>query len=132
MVPTVLNRADQVSTSTEGVVNDEGNTAGVADLGDLLKIRNVVAGVSDGLNVDSLGLLIDGGGNVLRLVTSNETGLDSHPREHDLELVVGTAIEVGGGNDVVAGVCKGGDGHFDRVRISDEAAGSVRRDGMTY
>lgn len=108
----MLNGADQVSTSTEGVVDNERDATGVADLGDLLKIRDVVARVSDGLDVDGLGLLVDGGSDILRLVTVDELGLDSQAREHDLELVVGTAIEVGGGDDVVAGVGKGSNGHW--------------------
>ena len=49
-------------------------------------------------------------GNLLRLINVHKLGVDVETREEDLELVVSAAVEVGGGDDVVAGVGEGGDG----------------------
>ena len=68
----------------------------VGDLGNSLNIRNVVPRVANALNVDGLGLVVDGGGNVLGLVAVDELGLDPEAGKEDLELVVGATVEVGG------------------------------------
>lgn len=83
----------------------------MGNLGDSFEIRHIVAGVSDGLQVDGLGTAIDSSGNVLCIVTLNEFGGDSKSREQDLELVVGATIQVAGGYDIIAGVSKCGDCH---------------------
>lgn len=83
----------------------------MCSLGNGLKVRNVVAGVTDRLEVNSLGTVINSRGNILRLVTLDELGSDSHAREHNLKLVVGAAVQVAGGDDVVSGVGEGRDGH---------------------
>lgn len=82
----------------------------VGDLGNGLEIGNVVPGVTNALDVDGLGLVVDEGGNVLGLITVGELGLDAKAGEQDLELVVGATVEVGGGDNVVAGVSEGSDG----------------------
>lgn len=109
-VGAVLDGADEVAASTEGVVHDEGHALGVGDLGDGGEIGDVVLGVADGLDVDGLGLLIDGGVNVLDAVAVDELGVDAEAGEEDLELVVGAAVEEGGRDNVVAGVSEGVDG----------------------
>lgn len=102
-VCSVFDRANKVSTSAKGVVNDEGDPIVVCDLGDGLEIRNVVLGVTNTLNVDALGLAVDCLGKVRCLVALDKVGGDAHAREEDLELVVGASVEVGSGDDVVAG-----------------------------
>lgn len=79
-------------------------------LHDGLQIRNIILRVSNRLNIHRLCLLIDRCGNLVRLVDIDELGVDAQAREEDLELVVGAAVEVGGGDDVVAGVGEGRDG----------------------
>lgn len=88
----------------------QGNTLLVSDPGDGLEIRHVVARVSDGLDVDGLGAVINGRSQVLRLVTLDKLGLDAKAGQQDLELVVSTAVQVAGSDDVIAGVSKGRDG----------------------
>jgi hypothetical protein len=82
----------------------------VGNLGNSLQVRNVVLGVTNALEVDGLCLVVDGSSNVLGLVAVDKLGLDAQTGEEDLELVVGAAVEVGGGDDVVAGVGQSVDG----------------------
>lgn len=109
----MLNGADQVTTRTKGVVDNQGNALLVADLCNRLEIRDVVSRVANALDVDGLGLVVNGGTNVLWLVALDKLGLDTEAREHDLELVVGSAIEVRSGDNVVAGMSEGGNGHYE-------------------
>lgn len=102
-VGTVVDGTDKVSAGAKGVVNDKGNAAVVGDLGDRLEIGHVVARVTDRLDVDGLGACVDGLGKVLGLVSVDELGLDAEAGEENLELVVCATVEVGGGDDVVAG-----------------------------
>jgi hypothetical protein len=82
----------------------------MSSLGNSLQIRNVIPGVSNTLNIDSLCLIINSSRNVLRLVTIDKLGLDAQTREEDLELVVSAAVEVRSRDDVVAGLSEGADG----------------------
>ena len=83
----------------------------MGDLGNGLEVGDVVAGVANGLEVDGLGVVVDEGGNVLGLVAVGELGLDAEAGQHDLELVVGATVQVGGGDDVVTGVGESSEGH---------------------
>lgn len=109
-VGAVLDRLAEVAAGTEGVVDNDGDALLVGGLGDGLKVGDVEAGVADRLEVDGLGLVVDGGGDVRGVVASNELGRDAETGEDDLELVVGAAVEVGGSDNVVAGVGEGSDG----------------------
>lgn len=75
---------------------------------DLLKVRNVVLGIANALDVDSLGVVVDQGDQVLGLVAVGELGLDAEARQGDLELVVGATVEVGGRDNVISGLRKRG------------------------
>lgn len=79
-------------------------------LGNSLKVRHVVSGVADALEVDGLCVVVDGGLNLLGVVALDELCGDAVALECDLELVVGAAVEVGGGDDVVAGLGEGSEG----------------------
>lgn len=126
-VGAVLDRADKVAASAKGVVNletvsdctpsslslstyDNRDALLVRHLDDGLKVRDVVARVADALNVNGLGLVVDGGGNVVGAVAVDELGRNAVPREQHLELVVGAAIQVGRRHDVVARVRERRDG----------------------
>jgi hypothetical protein len=80
------------------------------NLDNSLQIRDIVLWVTNRLNIDRLGLVINRLGDLIRLIDIHELGVDAQTREEDLELVVSAAVEVGGGDDVVAGVGKSGDG----------------------
>lgn len=108
---TVLDGPHQESAGTEGVVDDQGHALLFADLGDGLEVGDVIARVPDALDVDGLGPVVDGGRDVLGLVAVDELGLDAEAREHHFELVVGSAVEVRGRDDIVAGVGQRRDGH---------------------
>ena len=56
---------------------NEGNTRIVSNLGDSLQIRNVIPGVANRLHVDGLGLLVDSGLDILRLVAVDKLGVDA-------------------------------------------------------
>ena len=83
----------------------------MGDLDNSLKVRHVVARVANALNVDSLGLVIDGGRNVLGLVAVDELSGDAKAGKEDLKLIVSAAVEVGGGDNVIARVRQRRNGH---------------------
>lgn len=83
----------------------------VRNLGNCLEIRHIVPRVPDALKVDSLCLVVDQLGNVLGAVAIDELSLDAQTRQEHLELIVGSAVEVRGRDDVVAGMSKGSYGH---------------------
>lgn len=87
------------------------NSLLVGNLGDSLEIRNVVTRVSNGLEVNGLGAVIDGGRDILCLVSLDELGRDSQTRQENLELVVSATVQVAGRDDVVASVSQGSKGH---------------------
>lgn len=80
------------------------------NLADSLKVRDVILGISNAFQIDSLGLVIDQVLEVLWLVAIDEFRVDSQAREGDLELVVGTAVQVRGRDDVVSGLSERCDG----------------------
>jgi hypothetical protein len=82
----------------------------MSNLNNSLQIRHIILRVSNRLNIHCLCLLINRLCNLLRLVDVHELGVDTETGKEDLELVVGAAVEVGSGDDVVAGVGEGGDG----------------------
>lgn len=91
-------------------------------LDDGLEVRDVVARVADALNVHGLGLVVDGSRNVVGVVAVDELGLDAQAGEEHLELVVRAAVQVGGRNNVVAGMCQSKDG--ERLRRLATARGN--------
>lgn len=82
----------------------------MSHLGNGLQVRHVVSGIANALEVDGLCVVVDGGSNVLGVVALDKLGGDAIALECDLELVVGAAVEVGGGDDVVAGLGEGRQG----------------------
>jgi hypothetical protein len=94
----------------------------VADFGNGLEIRNIVARVANALEIHGFSLVINGRLDVFRLIASYEFGVDAEAWEKHLELIVGTAcsmsairpsfrltrssltIEITSGDNVVAGM----------------------------
>jgi len=83
----------------------------VCDLHNGLEVGHVVSGVTNALDVDSLGLVVNGSGELLGVVNVDKLGCDAKPREHNLELVVRAAVQVGRRDDVVPGMGQGSKGH---------------------
>lgn len=110
-VGTVLKRANKVASSAKGVVDDHGHTIVMGNLRNGFKIGDVVAGISDALNVNGLCLVVDELLKVFGLVTIDKLGVDAQARQCDLELIVSATVEVRGADDVVASVSKSSDGH---------------------
>ena len=75
-----------------------------------LEIRNIILRVTNTLDVNCLGVLVDGCCQVLGLVSIHKLCLDTQTREEDLQLIVGSTVQVGCRDDVVPRVrecCKG-------------------------
>lgn len=83
----------------------------MSDFSDGFEIGNVESGVANCFDINGLGAVVDGGGEVLRLVALDELGRDAQPRKEDLKLVVGTSVQVAGSDNVIAGMGQGRDGH---------------------
>ena len=82
----------------------------MSNLGNGLNIKHVVAGVANRLDKDGLGLVVNGGGEVLEILPADELGVDPETGEEDLELVVGSPVQVASRDDVVTGMGESGDG----------------------
>ena len=91
-VSTVLDRTDEVR-SAEGVVDDERQAVLVRDLSDLLDVRNVGVRVAEGLDVDSLGVVLDRALELCEVVRVNEGGLDAELGQGVREQVVAAAVD---------------------------------------
>ena len=88
----VLNGADQVG-GAEGVVNDQGQAVTVGDLGNGVDIGDVGIGVAQGLNVDGLGVGLDGGFYLLQIVGIHEGGGDAVLGQGVGQQVAGAAVD---------------------------------------
>src|SRR5690242_5250268 len=93
-VCTMLERLSEVTTSTKCVVHDQRHTLLMCHFGNGFKIRNVVPRVTNSLNIDGLGPVINGRGDVFGVFAIDKLCVDSQTREEDFELIVGTAVEI--------------------------------------
>lgn len=65
----------KLAACSKGVVHDQRCALVVGDLGDGLEVGHVVARVANALYIDSLvGVVVNGGSNVLGVVSVNELG----------------------------------------------------------
>jgi hypothetical protein len=103
-VGAVVDGSRDIAGSAESVIDDQRDAGIVSDPGQGLEVGDVEAGVANGFDIDGLGLAVDGASEIFRIVAIDELDVDSQPRQGDLELVVGAAVEVAGGDDVVAGL----------------------------
>ena len=90
--------------SGEGVVDHERRAVIVGDFRHRLDVEDVPSGISDGLGVEELGVLLEGalpGGEVVGV---DEGELDRELPEVVLELVHRAAVEGARGDDVIAGL----------------------------
>ncbi len=72
----------------------DGNTLLVCCLGDSLEVRHVISWVTDALDINGLGAVVDGSREVRGTVALDELGLDAETRKEDLQLIVGAAVQV--------------------------------------
>ena len=102
-VGAVLQRAEQVRGG-EGVVDDHRQMMLVGDGGDGFEVRQVGVRIAEGLEVDELGVLLDGVLELLRVLGGDEGGGDAVARQGVAQQVEGAAVHVLGCDDVVAGL----------------------------
>ncbi|CDZ89285.1 hypothetical protein RHRU231_470133 [Rhodococcus ruber] len=102
-VGAVLEGADQVGGG-DGVVDDQRQGVLVGDGGDAGDVEEVVFGVGDGFAVEGAGGGADGGAPLVEVVgVVDEGDLDAEAGQGVVQQVVGAAVEVGAGDEVVAG-----------------------------
>ena len=109
-ISAVLDGANQGASSAKGVVNNQRNAMVMGQGSQGFEIGDVEAGVTHRLDIDGLGVLVDLGLKAFRVIAFGEFHLNPQPRELNLELVVGAAVEEGGGDQVVASLHEVGDG----------------------
>ncbi|KAH3668973.1 hypothetical protein OGAPHI_002728 [Ogataea philodendri] len=97
-----IERLTEVTSRSESVVNHHRNTLGVCKVDDLSKVGHIVLWVTNGLQVDGLGFVVHQVSETFNRVTLGESGLNSQSLESDLELVVGSSVEEGGGDNIVS------------------------------
>ena len=76
-----------------------------------LKVRHVVSWVSNTFQIHRLRLVVDQALEVFRLVPIDEFGVDTQPGKENLELIVGSSVQIRRRHDVVTGMCECGDRH---------------------
>lgn len=82
-VSAMLDGSNEVAASTKGVVNNEWDFVVVGYLGNGCNVQDLVLWVGDRLDVDGLGLGIDGLGKVLWVAGVDKARCDSHAGEQD-------------------------------------------------
>lgn len=71
---------------------NQGDTLFVRDPGNFLVIRHIVERIANGLDIDSLGTIVDGSCEIRWLVATDKFGVNAQAREEDLELVVCASV----------------------------------------
>ncbi len=100
-VRAMFQRTEQVRGG-EGVVDDHRQMVLVGDFGNGLEVRKIGVRIAEGLEVDELGVLLDGILELLRILGGDEGGGDAVARQGMAEQVEGAAIDVLGSHDVIA------------------------------
>ena len=108
-VRAVLDGSDQVR-GTKGVVDGQGDAVFVSDGRDGVDIRNVGIGVAQGLEVDGLGVGLDGGLHLRRIVGVHKGSLDAVEGQRVGKQVVTAAINGLLRDNVIARLRQGLDG----------------------
>ena len=102
-VSAVLDGTDQVR-GAEGVIDDQRQAVLVGDGCDGINIRDITVGVAQSLEVDSLGVGLDGVLDLFQIVSVHEGGGDAELGQGVLQQVVTTAVDGLLSYDVVAGL----------------------------
>lgn len=83
----------------------------MSNLRNFLKVWHIISWIPNRLHVDGLGLIVDLRRQLLGILARDEPGGDTKTGQEDFELVIGTSVEIGGGDDVVTCLCKGSNDH---------------------
>ena len=97
----VLDGPDQIG-GAEGVVDDQGQAVLVGDGGDGVDVGDVAVGVAQGLQVDCLGVVLDGALHLGQVVGVHKGGGDAVLGQGVGQQVVGAAVDGLLGHDVLA------------------------------
>ena len=100
-VRAVLEGANQVGGG-DGGVHDQRDAGLVGDLCQALQVGNLAGGVGDNLGVDCLGVLGQGRLVVGGVGAGHEGGVDAEASQGHVQLGDGAAVQLRGGNNVVA------------------------------
>ncbi len=98
----------------EGGVDDQRQAVGAGDVGDGLEVGDLERGVGHRLAEQGAGVGVDRGGEAGWVGGVDEADADAERGQDVVELGVGAAVEVAGGDDVVAGAGEVDDGVEDR------------------
>ena len=102
----VLQGPDQVG-GAEGVVDDQGQAVLVGDGGDGVNVGDVAVGVAQGLQVDGLGVVLDGVLHLGQVVGVHEGRGDAVLGQGVGQQVIGAAVDRLLGNNMLAGASQG-------------------------
>ena len=105
----VLDGTDQVR-GAEGVINDQRQAVLVGDGCNGVDVGDVAVGVAQGLQIDGLGVGLDGVLHLGQVVGVHEGGGDAELGQGVLQQVVAAAVDGLLGHDVVTGLCQCLDG----------------------
>ena len=105
-VSTVLDRTD-LYRGCEGVIDDEREVMLVCNFYPLIEIEDLAVRVTEGLGIEGLRVRLDGCLYLLVVVRIYESGGYTVVCKSMCEVVVGSAVDVLRGNDVVAGMRNG-------------------------
>ena len=102
-VGAVLDRADQIGRR-QRVVDDQRDLRLLGDHGDGADVGDDAAGIGDRLDEDRLGLVVDRGAQGVEIVGIGPAHLPAEILEGVIELVDRAAVELGRGDEFVAGL----------------------------
>ena len=108
-VGSVLNGPDQVG-GAKGVVDDQGQTVLVGDLRDGVNVGNIAVGVAQGLQIDGLGVGLDGALHLRQIMGIHKSSGDAELGQRMGQQVEAAAVDGLLGNNVVAGLGQSLDG----------------------
>jgi len=93
-----------------GGVHDKGDAVGFGNGSDAVEVGDFEGGVGDGFAKEGAGFVVDGIGKLLGILGVDKTDFDAKGWKEVVELGVGAAVKVTGGDDVVTGLGQVDDG----------------------
>jgi len=93
---------EKITTTTESIVNDQGQVIYFSEVRELCKVRNIQSGITDCFQVDRLCIFIDMFYKAFRVIPVCKTGVDAQAFESYFELIVGPTVEISGGDEIVS------------------------------
>ena len=118
-IRTVLDGADQVRCA-KGVVDDQRQAVLVSDGCDSIDIGNIGVGVAQGLQIDSLGVFLNGVFQLGQVVGIDEGGAHAILGQGVRQQVIAAAVDGLLGHDVVTSLCQGLNGVSNSCRAGGQ------------